>query len=220
MKNAVERVDDRDRPYWRYCLHHFYTSDRKLSDASFDEYQTSSIPVASMIYLKQYMSTTSNIKSPASLFVSLISIYSEIQLILLVLLPFLSTSYVPSSIEHLIATIALGISMDFRSPWLVFLIITMCCLVLLVLVLCLVVSMYILVFLRSPLSRRTYEVMCALECAHLHTDTVKGQLHVVPRPLSLIHELLFKYTPQIHDLIESIGNSAVFVSGSLWSFLW
>ena len=220
MKNVVERVDDRDRPYWRYCLHHFYTSDRKLSDASFDEYQTSSIPVASMDYLKQCMSTTSNIKSPASLFVSLISIFSEIQLILLVLLPFLSTSYVPSSIEHLIATIALGISMDFRSPWLIFLIITMCSLVLLVLVLCLVISMYILVFLRSPLSRRTYEVMCALECAHLHTDTVKDQLHVVPRPLSLLHELLFKYTPLVHDAIETIGNSAVFVSGSLWSFLW
>jgi len=48
----------------------------------------------------------------------------------------------------------------------------------------------------------------------------KDQLHVVPRPLSLLHELLFKYTPLVHDAIEAIGNTAVFVSGSLWSFLW
>jgi hypothetical protein len=112
-QNSIKKILYRDRPHWRYLLHYFSTNRRKLTDPFIDQYQTSSIPIASMKYIEDYIHSTVHSNSSSSLFVQLIYIYGELQLILLVLLPFLSntSTYIPSNIEHFITTATIGITL-------------------------------------------------------------------------------------------------------------
>ena len=226
-KPGPAKIELRDRPQWRYLLHHFYTNPKVLTDASIDQYQTASIPVASMKYLDRFVQHTNTrthtssttTSSPALLYVQIISFCSELQLVLLVLLPFLNTSLVSIPYEHLITTATLGISLDLRSPWLIFLVVALSSVLLLMLMLRLLFSMYQLVECRSPLSRTTFEMLSALECSFLHQEKVLEELHVVPRAPSFWYKLLFAVAPSALDAVQFTANVSRYVVGSCWSFV-
>ena len=115
------RTEDRDKPHIRYMLSHFHTSKRKLTDCR-DQHQSSSIPVASFQYLEKYIGQRLTLEkhSVLNVFVNTIKFITELQLVILILLPF-SSSFISSYYERMLTTIVLGISLDLRSPWLIFL---------------------------------------------------------------------------------------------------
>jgi hypothetical protein len=83
------------------------------------------------------------------------------------------------------------------------------------------ISIHKLIESRSPLSRRLYNIICALECYHLHEEeTVQKHLNITPKSPSIFYTFFFKCAPNTLDFITFVAKESNYIAGILWSFIW
>ena len=218
--SSLQRIENRDRPHWRYLLSFFHTTRTKLTSFG-DQYRSTFIPVVTLTYLESTTSSSSSVTSccysPSLLFICLTRYLSCLQLFLLVVLPFTS-SFLPTHHEQAVMTLTLGFSLDLRSPQLILIIASVSSAIVLISFISVVVSLWSLYELRSPLSRTTFVMIGALECAQVHKDS-RRMTSIKRRQSGLLQRTMFALCPKVLDGILKVANTANFVRGTLWTYL-
>ena len=198
--SSLQRIENRDRPHWRYLLSFFHTTRTKLTSFG-DQYRSTFIPVVTFTYLESTTSNSSSVTSccysPSLLFVCLTRYLSCLQLFLLVVLPFTS-AFLPTHHEQAVMTLTLGFSLDLRSPQLILIIASVSSAIVLISFMSVVVSLWSLYELRSPLSRTTFVMIGSLECAQVHKDS-RRMTSIKRRQSGLLQRTMFALCPKMLD---------------------